>query len=266
VQDRVWQTAELTQTYLEGVRGAIPQAEVQLEVMLRLIEAAGVEVTAVLDLGCGDGILGQLVLDRYPAAHGVFLDFSAPMLAAAAKRLAGYGNVTLVEADYGVKGWEEGKRGLGDWETGPVQSPNRSVPQSQVQQLFDVIVSGYSIHHQPDGRKQELYAELFNLLRPGGIFINIEHVASDSAWGKGVFDEMFIDALTSYHQQNGKGQSRAVLAQDFYNRPDKGANILAPVEVQCDWLRQIGFERVDCYQKLFELAVFGGVKPVSSEN
>ena len=128
---------------------------------------------------------------------------------------------------------------------------------------FDVIVSGYSIHHQTDGRKRELYAELFNLLRPGGIFINIEHVASHSAWGKGVFDEMFIDALHLYHQQNGKSQSRTEIAHDFYNRPDKGANILAPVESQCEWLRQIGFEQVDCYQKLFELAVFGGVKPNS---
>jgi hypothetical protein len=35
-------------------------------------------------------------------------------------------------------------------------------------------------------------------------------------------------------------------------------------ETQCDWLRQNGFERVDCYQKLFELAVFGGVKPKTS--
>jgi SAM-dependent methyltransferase len=244
LQDRVWQTAELTQTYLEGVRGAIPQAEVQLEVMLRLIEAAGVDVTAVLDLGCGDGILGQLVLDRYPAAHGVFLDFSAPMLAAAAKRLAGYGNVTLVEADYGQSGW--------------LEIVNR---QSKIVN-FDVIVSGYSIHHQTDGRKQTLYAELFNLLRPGGIFINIEHVSSHSAWGKEVFDEMFIDALHHYHQQNGKSQSRTEIAHDFYNRPDKGANILALVESQCEWLRQIGFERVDCYQKLFELAMFGGVKPM----
>jgi hypothetical protein len=35
-------------------------------------------------------------------------------------------------------------------------------------------------------------------------------------------------------------------------------------ETQCDWLRQNGFERVDCYQKLSELAVFGGVKPKTS--
>jgi SAM-dependent methyltransferase len=164
------------------------------------------------------------------------------MLSAATKRLANYDNVTLVEADYGATGWQK--------------IVNR---QSKIVN-FDVIVSGYSIHHQPDVRKREIYAEIFDLLRPGGIFINIEHVVSHSVWGKGVFDEMFIDALHGYHQQNGKGQSRADIAHDFYNRPDKEANILAPVEAQCDWLRQIGFERVDCYQKLFELAVFGGVK------
>ena len=38
-------------------------------------------------------------------------------------------------------------------------------------------------------------------------------------------------------------------------------NILAPVGDQCDWLREIGFEDVDCYFKIFELAVFGGRKP-----
>ncbi len=238
LQDKVWQTAELTQKYLEGVRGAIPLAEVQLDVMLRLIGGACEEVTAVLDLGCGDGILGQLVLDQFPNAHGVFVDFSVPMLAAAEKRLAGYENATLIEADYGLKGWEEIVNGR-----------------------FDVIVSGYSIHHQPDGRKRELYAELFSLLRPGGIFINIEHVASHSAWGESLYDELFIDTLHSHHQQNGTTQSRAQIAHDFYNRPDKEANILAPVETQCDWLRDISFEQVDCYQKLFELAVFGGVRP-----
>ncbi len=31
---------------------------------------------------------------------------------------------------------------------------------------FDAIVSGYSIHHQPDARKREIYAEIFSLLKP----------------------------------------------------------------------------------------------------
>ena len=44
------------------------------------------------------------------------------------------------------------------------------------------------------------------------------------------------------------------------NRPDKDANILAPVEDQCVWLRNNGYENVDCYLKVMELAVFGGQK------
>jgi hypothetical protein len=49
------------------------------------------------------------------------------------------------------------------------------------------------------------------------------------------------------------------------HRPDKAANILAPVEAQCDWLREIGYEDVDCYFKVLELAVFGGRRPGPTE-
>ena len=40
----------------------------------------------------------------------------------------------------------------------------------------------------------------------------------------------------------------------------KKENILATVEAQCQWLRQIGFADVDCFLKIFELALFGGRK------
>ena len=107
--DTIWQTAVTTKTYLNGVRGAIPLAHEQIDVMLRLIRAArGDEgTTAVLDLGCGDGILGQSVLDQHPNASGLFIDFSAPMLEAAKKRLADYKRVSFLQLDYGVLGWEE---------------------------------------------------------------------------------------------------------------------------------------------------------------
>jgi hypothetical protein len=41
---------------------------------------------------------------------------------------------------------------------------------------------------------------------------------------------------------------------------DKKENIPAPVEKQCQWLRDIGFQDVDCFFKTFELALFGGRK------
>ena len=56
-------------------------------------------------------------------------------------------------------------------------------------------------------------------------------------------------------------KTRAAVADEYHNRPDKAANILVPVEVQCDWLRACGFGDVDCYFKAFELAVFGGRRP-----
>lgn len=267
--DTVWQSDTLTNTYLSGVRGAIPLAAQQIDVMLRLVAAARGEkgVTAVLDIGCGDGILGQAILDQHPTAHATFLDFSAPMLEAARMRLAAYDDrATFVQADYGEKGWhwklakEQGSRGA-EAKTPLTSAPPHLHTSATETAQFDVVVSGYSIHHQPDTRKREIYAEIYDLLTPGGIFINVEHVASASKWVEHQFDELFVDALHRYSQDQNLGKSRDEMAQEFYYRPDKVANILAPVEDQCQWLRAIGFNHVDIYLKIFELAVFGGVKP-----
>lgn len=247
-QDVVWQQASLTQTYLEGVRGAIPLAAEQIDVILRLIHAADHPVRTVLDLGCGDGILGQAVLDQHPEAVGVFADFSTPMLTAARQRLVGYDNAHFVLSDYGRSGWQEGV-------LAPLAEHN-----------FDVVVSGFSIHHQPDGRKWQLYEELYDLLNPGGLFLNLEHVSSPTRWLERQFEQHFIDSLVDYHTTTGSGKTREQIDRDYYSRPDKEANILAPVELQCAWLREIGFQDVDCYLKIFELALFGGRKPVRSND
>ena len=45
---------------------------------------------------------------------------------------------------------------------------------------YDAIVSGLSIHHQPDDRKRTVYGEIFGLLNPGGVFVNIEHGSATS--------------------------------------------------------------------------------------
>jgi len=256
VQATAWQTSELTSTYLSGVRGAIPLANAQIDIMLRLVRAAKPTVNTILDLGCGDGILGQALLDQHPEAAAVFIDFSAPMLDAARKRLANNNHATFVQLDYGQPGWQEAFT---------LHNSKQPRVAFTIHNSFDVIVSGYSIHHQPDARKKEVYTELYDLLTPGGIFLNIEHVASRTPWIEQQFDELFIDHLVAYAEQEKMGKSREQIAQEFYYRPDKAANILAPVEDQCNWLREIGFKHVDCYLKVFELAVFGGVKETETE-
>jgi SAM-dependent methyltransferase len=153
VEVNVWQGAELSKLYLEGVRGAIPLAAEQIVVMLRLIQAGRPQLGRFLDLGCGDGILGRAVLSWYPEARGIFLDFSEPMLQAAQERCAALGKPGQLEfilKDYGQPDW--------------VEAVHHAAP-------FDVIVSGFSIHHQPDARKRALYQEIYGLLAPGGFFL-----------------------------------------------------------------------------------------------
>lgn len=263
--DQVWQGEGLTQTYLDGVRGAIPLANEQIDIMLRLIRASQTEVNWVLDLGCGDGILGTAVLDQHPHAHAVFIDFSQPMLTAAQQRLDNNPHAHTLLLDYGERGWEKQLLKIKDLKlngtAADLQSFDKLRTSSSIFNLFDVIVSGYSIHHQPNDRKKEVYTELFHLLKPGGIFINIEHVQSADPWLEKRFQELFVDKLYAQQQQNAANKTWEDVDREFYSRPDKDANILAPVVDQCNWLRTIGYEKVDIYLKIFELAVFGGIKP-----
>lgn len=218
-KDTVWQSARVAQNFLEGMRGAIPLAAEQIDVMLHLVHAARPKLTNFLDLGCGDGILGRAILSRYPSAHGVLLDFSEPMIDAARKRMQEQ-PVTFVVQDYGTPDW--------------VRTVQSYAP-------FDAVVSGFSIHHQPDSRKREVYQEIYSLLQPGGIFVNIEHIAPVSCWAEHLFDEIYVDLRLSLYQEQGITKSREEVAQEFHNRPDKEANILAPLELQLGWLRELGF-------------------------
>ncbi len=82
-----WQTEVLATRFLEQVRGAIPSAELQLEILGRIAKAWQPRPALILDLGCGDGLLGRLLLDMFPSARGIFVDFSGPMLQALRAKL-----------------------------------------------------------------------------------------------------------------------------------------------------------------------------------
>ena len=131
---------------------------------------------------------------------------------------------------------------------------------SSVPGPFDAVVSSFAIHHLPHERKRALYAEILQLLTPGGLFVNIEHVASPTPRIEALFDAAMTEHLFLRRRERGEEVTLEQVYRDYLNRPDRAANILALVEDQCAWLRQLGFREVDCFWKFFELAIFGGCK------
>jgi len=178
-----------------------------------LLEHVPAQARRVLDLGTGDGRLLALVLDGQPHRSGVGIDFSDLMLAAARQRFAGMQHVELVQHD--------------------LQEP---LPQLGT---FDAVVSSLAIHHLEHERKRSLYAEAFELLAPGGLFANFEHVASPS-------QRLHVEFFAAIDEP--------LECEDPSDR-------LLDVETQLRWLREIGFEDVDCHWKWRELALFAGVRP-----
>jgi len=144
---------------------------------------------------------------------GVGLDFSKIMLAAARRRLAEEESFELVEHDLA-----EPLPALGS---------------------FDAVVSSFAIHHLEHERKRSLYREVFDLLEPGGVFANFEHVAS---------------ATQRLHLEFFAAIGEPIENEDPSDR-------LLDVETQLGWLRELGFDDVDCYWKWLEMALLIGVKP-----
>lgn len=235
-----WQNPQLVAHFLGGVRAALPLSGEQLQVMLHVIQAARPEgITRFLDLGCGSGVLGRLLLARYPDSQGVFIDYSEPMLEALRAEVDTTKHLCL-QRDLTQDDWLD------------------ALPANQPP--FDVIVSGYAIHHFTDEVKQSLYKAAYDLLGPNGVFINVEHVASPDEWVENLFNEAFIDGLYQLEKAKDAGLTRQEVSDRIYDNSVDDGDICASVEDQCIWLERIGFRHVDCYMKIYALAVFGGVK------
>jgi tRNA (cmo5U34)-methyltransferase len=199
-----------------------------------LLELVPRDVRRILDLGAGDGrLLALLRIDR-PEARGVATDRSPTMLDAARARFAGDPLVEVVEHDLDAPLEPLARRTLLT-----AAAPLARLTSHDDAGAFDAVVSCFAIHHCSHARKRALYAEVFGLLAPGGVFYNLEHVASPTP----ELHEAFFTAL---------GMTLA---------DEDRSNQLLDVETQVGWLREIGFEQVDCFWKWRELALFGGVKP-----
>jgi tRNA (cmo5U34)-methyltransferase len=101
---------------------------------------------------------------------------------------------------------------------------------------FDAVVSGLAIHHLEDDRKRSLFSEIQTLLTPGGVFANLDLVSPGSP-----------RIHEDFRRKIGRTE-------------DDPSDRLAPLAAQIDWLREAGFDEVDCHFKWLELALVVAVR------
>jgi tRNA (cmo5U34)-methyltransferase len=205
----LWTSAEHALDYL-GRADSIPH---RVEGEATLLEFLPAHPKRIVDLGSGGGRLLGLVKAARPDAEFVALDFSETMLETLRNRFVNDSRVRVVAHDL-----SEALPHLGQ---------------------FDVVMSSFAIHHLLHERKRALYQEIYEVLQPGGVFCNLEHVASPT-------DHLHHEFL---HQ-----------LKKLWDQEDP-SNKLLDVHTQLEWLRASGFEDVDCHWKWRELALLAGVRP-----
>ncbi len=202
----LWTSNEHARDYLERADSISHRGEGEAA----LLEFIPQSTRRILDLGTGDGRLLALVRREHPDTAAVAVDFSPAMLDAARKRFARESSVSVLTHNLDNTLPELGK--------------------------FDAVISSFAIHHVVHERKRSLYAEIYGLLNPGGVFCNLEHVASPT---QRLHDE-FLERI------------------GFTVETEDPSNKLLDVEIQLAWLREIGFVDVDCSWKWRELALLVG--------
>jgi tRNA (cmo5U34)-methyltransferase len=203
-----WSDPAKAEEYLRRIGSTAPR----LAGESALREVLPASPSSALDLGCGDGRLAALVLEERPTIERlVAVDISPPMLTAARDRFVDEPRVEIREWNLGT----------------PIAPLGR----------FDLVVSGFAIHHVDDARKRALFAEIARQLHPGGVFANLEVVAS---------------ATPELHAAFRVAIGRAA---------DDPEDQLAPVEAQLAWLRDAGLVQVDCLWRWRGFALLVGETP-----
>jgi tRNA (cmo5U34)-methyltransferase len=189
--------------------------------------ASGSSMARVLDLGAGTGLLTAAVAEANPDARFELLDGSPEMLAEAQQRL--------------------GERVVGVY----VQDMAAPLPAGP----YDAVVSALAIHHLEHADKRFLFKRVYDVLRPGGVFVNAEHVLGPTP----ELAELYVQIWQRMCRELGASEDE-LAASIERRRHDRCAD----VESQLQWLRAAGFATADTVYKYWEAAVLVAVKGIST--
>lgn len=143
--------------------GYLPERENRFEAMFEATEhllGSASEEFVALDLASGPGSLSRRLLERFPAARCVAVDYDPVLLRLGRGALGDYGGrLRWVEANLRERSW------------------TAKLAQSTQERTFDVVLSTTALHWLPVSELVALYWDIAGLIRTGGAFLNGDHLS-----------------------------------------------------------------------------------------
>ncbi|MBU4262256.1 MAG: class I SAM-dependent methyltransferase [Proteobacteria bacterium] len=177
----------------------------------------------VLDLGCGNGILSELVFSNLPRAHVVGFDLTENMLQAYRKKLARFADRFSLQS--------------GDFRVDPIGSD------------YDIILAGLTLHHLTWWERRSFYRHLYAALNSGGKFIARDIIIDEdrdvtedhySLWKKFMLSQG--ENPEFWYQKHLEKDHPMTLTDHF------------------SWLHEAGFTKTACHWRLYNFAVTSAEK------
>jgi len=227
-----WNDNQFVQEYLATAEALIPNRRQMIGIALSLYRFFSTEgkPRRVLDLGCGDGLLTEAVLEADPTVEVTAVDGSRMMMAAARQRLGDSDRVRYIQATF-----------------------QELIAGTALPGPFDAVLSFLSVHHVDTQEKAALFRYVYDVLNPGGPFVNADPTrpATESLerWSLALWRQWAQEHLVEKHQR----QPGII--------PERLGRTLDPLPDQMQMLKRTGFEAVDCYYKHGMFAMFGGRRP-----
>ena len=229
----IWKSDEIIRQWVASAGDRERARAATWRLMGGLLPFETEEAFLFLDLGAGTGGAAQVILDLFPKSTALLADYSSQMMEAGTAAMSKYaGRFSYVEFDMLAGAWPD------------------AIPED-----LDAVVTSLCVHHLPDERKQGLFREILDRLKPGGWYLNFDPVSAPDvlvgeAWSR--VDEREDPGSTERsHHRSPQEQARY----------ENHVRYIIPLDRQVDYLRAAGFEGVDVYWKRLDYVIYGGRRP-----
>jgi len=236
---QTWGSADFINRWANKSGWQAPIREVQTAMVLRMIPHPIDAPIRILDIGAGYGALAAAVLNDRPNSTAVCLDASEAMLKLGEKRNANLRNrIRFVQASLEAVDWVKSVEGT-----------------------FDAVISARALHHFTENqRRKYIFQEVFILVRPGGCFINADNVRAQTKSLGERYRHARDEYLDRYIKESSVGKTNLAEAKAASPSTYHGPHNNGYLEEELAWLRETGFEDVDCFWKFTTTVVYGGFK------